>query len=145
MDQPKDSAPGAAGKPPTEAKPASTSEPSAQPGSKGPAARRSQRVMLVVPVEVAWRTGAGVRVLEDAQTEVVSQHGALLKIETPLPVAAQVEVIRPAIGRAAQARVVTVSQPSEDGMVRIAIELAIPSAEFWGIGFPEPREPKKTK
>ncbi len=109
---------------------------SPQPALEGAAKRRSQRVLLSMPVDVVWDTGAGVRVREQGQTEVVSRHGALLKMETTLPASTQVDILRPSIGSAARARVVLATERGRDGMVRIAVELANPRADFWSIGLP---------
>jgi hypothetical protein len=98
--------------------------------------RRSTRVLLVMPVDVAWTSKDGLQVQEHAETEVVSQHGAMLRMGTRLPVGVQLELRRPASGMSGKARVVGVGNPSPDGMARIAVELAVPSDAFWGISFP---------
>ncbi len=98
--------------------------------------RRSTRVLLVIPVDVAWTSKDGLSVQEHAETEVVSQHGAMLRMGTRLPVGVQVELRRPANGLSGKARVVGVGNPSPDGMARVAVELTVPSDAFWGISFP---------
>lgn len=108
---------------------------SAKSGSEGDR-RRSTRVLLVMPVDVAWTSKDGLQVQEHAETEVVSQHGAMLRMGTRLPVGVQLELRRPASGMSAKARVVGVGNPSPDGMARVAVELAVPSDAFWGISFP---------
>lgn len=109
--------------------------------SERAAQRRSQRVLLVVPVQVVWTTKDGVRVQEAAQTEVVNQHGALLKMEASLAVGTRVEISRPAVGRSLKARVVGSFSPGKDGLPRVAIELLVPTVDFWGISFPPLRTP----
>lgn len=98
--------------------------------------RRSTRVLLVMPVDVAWTSKEGLQVQEHAETEVVSQHGAMLRMSTRLPVGVQLELRRPASGMSGKARVVGVGNPSPDGMARVAVELTVPSDAFWGISFP---------
>lgn len=98
--------------------------------------RRSTRVLLVMPVDVAWTSKDGLQVQEHAETEVVSQHGAMLRMGTRLPVGMHVELRRPASGMSGKARVVGVGNPAPDGMARVAVELAVPSDAFWGISFP---------
>jgi len=98
--------------------------------------RRSTRVLLVMPVDVAWTSKDGLQVQEHAETEVVSLHGAMLRMSTRLPVGMQVELRRPASGMSGKARVVGVGNPSPDGMARVAIELSMPSDAMWGISFP---------
>ncbi len=99
--------------------------------------RRSQRVLLVIPVEVAWTTAEGLRVAENAETEVVNAHGALLRMKTFLPISVEVELMRPRTRQSALARVVwTGDLAEEDEWTRIAVELAVPSETFWGVSIP---------
>lgn len=98
--------------------------------------RRSTRVLLVIPVDVAWTSKDGLQVQEHAETEVVSQHGAMLRMGTRLPVGVQLDLRRSASGKSSKARVVGVGNPSPDGMARVAVELMAPSDAFWGISFP---------
>ena len=98
--------------------------------------RRSTRVLLVIPVEVSWTSKDGLHVQEHAETEVVSQHGALLRMGTRLPAATQLDLRRPATGQASKAKVVGVGNPSSDGLARVAVELVMPSDSFWGVSFP---------
>jgi hypothetical protein len=98
--------------------------------------RRSTRVLLVMPVDVGWTSKDGLQVQEHAETEVVSQHGAMLRMGSRLPVGVHVELRRPASGQSAKARVVGVGNPSPDGLARVAVELTTPSDAFWGISFP---------
>lgn len=111
---------------------------SPKPGGAAPGAekRRSQRVLLVVPVEVGWATGEGIRVQEHAETEVVGAYGALFRMKTSLPVGTQVQVRRPRIGQVANARVVYSGPRGPDGLARVAVELTAPSYDFWGIKIP---------
>jgi hypothetical protein len=98
--------------------------------------RRSTRVMLVMPVEVKWMSKDGPWVQEHAETEVVSQHGAMLKMKARLNPGMQIEIRRPSVGLSAKAKVVGVGNPSPDGMARVAVEMLSPSDAFWGVSFP---------
>ena len=98
--------------------------------------RRSQRVLIVIPVSVSWTTKEGVRVKEEAHTEVVSRHGALLRFKGSLPVGAQVELSRLRTGAASHAKVVWAGKPDADGIGRVAVELTETSDEFWGVYLP---------
>jgi len=107
--------------------------------------RRSTRVLLVMPVDVAWTSKDGLQVQEHAETEVVSQHGAMLRMGTRLPVGVQLELRRTASGKSSKARVVGVGNPSPDGLARVAVELTSPSDAFWGISFPSMMPPAPAK
>ena len=99
--------------------------------------RRSQRVRLAVPVDVAWKTSDGARHSEHAKSEVVSAYGGVLQMNEPYPPLKQVvELSHPSTHRSCRARVVWVMEPENDESARVAVELAIPSQAFWGISFP---------
>lgn len=99
--------------------------------------RRSTRVMLVIPVEVKYMTKEGPWVQEHAETEVVSLHGAMLRMKARLTPGTQMEVRRPEISKSAKAKVVGAGSPSNDGLARIAIEILPPNdSTFWGVCFP---------
>jgi len=54
--------------------------------------RRSQRVVVGVPVEVLSARDSGEQVCQPAWTEVVSAHGALLRLETPIPLGTVIQL-----------------------------------------------------
>jgi hypothetical protein len=98
--------------------------------------RRSTRVLLVIPVEVAWTTREGSGCSEKAETEVVSQHGAMLRMPTRLAPGTKLRINRQANQQSCEARVVGVGNPSPDGLARVAVEMTVPSDAFWGVSFP---------
>ena len=98
--------------------------------------RRSQRVLIVIPVNVSWTTKDGVRVKEEAHTEVVSRHGALLRLKGSLPLGAKVDLSRHHTGHSSPAKVVWSGRPDAEGIGRVAVELAETSDEFWGVYLP---------
>lgn len=98
--------------------------------------RRSQRVLIIIPVNVSWTTKDGVRVKEEAHTEVVSRHGALLRLKGSLPVGAKVELSRHHTGHSSHAKVVWSGKPDVEGVGRVAVELSETSDEFWGVYLP---------
>jgi hypothetical protein len=125
------------------------------------ARRRSERVLLVVPLEATWTTNTGAHVVERVQTEVVNAHGALLRLKSAIPTETNLQLTRilpepevtfdlkPALtsSRAdgaqpqepptASARVVWACGPEPpDGLARVGVELYVPSQKFWGISFP---------
>lgn len=98
--------------------------------------RRSQRVYLVVPVDVVWTRSDGLRVREPAHTEVVNAHGALLRIDAKLHLGTEVQLIHRKTHNSTRARVVNIYPPEKDGVPRIAFELTEPSETFWGVSIP---------
>lgn len=102
--------------------------------------------MLVVPVEVKWMTHDGPWVQEHAETEVVSLHGAMLRMKARLTPGTQIEVRRPEIKKSAKAKVVGAGNPTTDGLARVAIEILAPNdSTFWGISFPNAVAPADDK
>ncbi|HEX9763972.1 MAG: PilZ domain-containing protein [Candidatus Acidiferrales bacterium] len=98
--------------------------------------RRSQRVLIVIPALVSWTTKDGVRIKEEAHTEVISRHGAMLRVKGSMTMGAEVELTRPQARLSTKAKVVWVGKPDADGFVRVGLELTVPSAEFWGVYLP---------
>lgn len=98
--------------------------------------RRSQRVFIVIPVNISFTNKDGVRIKEEVHTEIVSRHGALLRVKGSIPLHAEVELSRPRTSQSAHARVVWTGKPDAEGITRVAVELATPSTEFWGVYLP---------
>ncbi len=97
--------------------------------------RRSQRVLLVIPIEVEWTTKEGKSTKEAAETEIVSAHGALLRMKSRIPLSIEITLYQRRVRQSTRARVVGVSS-RPDGE-RVAVELSIPSWSFWGVSFPD--------
>ena len=98
--------------------------------------RRSQRLHLAVPVEVAWTGEDGTHISEPAETEILNAHGALLRMKPRLPIAIGIHLTSPRTGSSTQARVVGFCEPTSKGLLGIAVELAAPNQAFWGVSFP---------
>ncbi len=99
--------------------------------------RRSQRVHLVVPLNVVWTTPDGVHHNEPAKTEVINAHGGLLQMKEPYPgIKEVVELSHSSTAQSCKGRVVWIFEPEVGKLARIAIELAVASQAFWGVSFP---------
>lgn len=98
--------------------------------------RRSDRVFLVVPVDVMWMKAEGKQAKESAATEVVNAHGALLRMKAPLPVNTRVVLTHRVTQQSSPARVVGTQPPEDGGKMGIAVELDEPSESFWGVSIP---------
>ena len=97
--------------------------------------RRSQRIPMVKPVEVAWHTEEGIYVKKQAQTEEVSAHGALLRAEHDLPVRGVIALKQGTATNWAMAQVARCCPARPDGQTLVAVELTVPSEAFWGVLF----------
>ncbi|MFQ5696130.1 MAG: hypothetical protein ACE5HB_09090 [Terriglobia bacterium] len=108
-----------------------------QSGQQDDDRRRSQRVRLAIPVTVSWKSKEGNTHTEQAQTEEVNAHGAVVLMTTALPLAATVQLTNTRTSQTARARVVALRSPA-DGKQRVAFELKVPTDTFWGIIIPAP-------
>lgn len=94
--------------------------------------RRSQRIPSVAPVKVAWHTQDGTFAKEQAETEDISEHGALLRMKHGFLVREVVVLSRDRATDWTMARVMRCGPPRPEGWIPVAVELAVPSQTFWG-------------
>jgi hypothetical protein len=97
--------------------------------------RRSERVMLQVPVTVLGETPEHRQVREETQTLVVNAHGGLLKLKAEVLSGQPLILVNPKNSKKQHCRVVRVEQPSPDYFA-VAFEFDQPSPGFWPITFP---------
>ncbi|MGB7281042.1 MAG: hypothetical protein WBE13_02175 [Candidatus Acidiferrum sp.] len=97
--------------------------------------RRSERVMLQIPVTVLADTPERVPVQEDTQTLVVNAHGGLMKLKMELLLGQPIILVNPQTGVEQGCRVVRIDQPSPDYFA-VAFEFDRPAPKFWPVTFP---------
>lgn len=110
---------------------------SAPPFGNDPAhnRRRSQRVLLRMPIQVIVR-GTGTRhVSEDTFTSSVNAHGALIYLSQNVE-AGQKIIIKSMQTEEEQFVRVVRSNPVPEGKFEVAIEFLRPAPKFWRIAFP---------
>ncbi len=98
--------------------------------------RRSQRVHLLVPLEMAWTTKENEQIKEHGETEEVNAHGALLWVKNCPSPRTPVKLTHGHTGNSTMARVISERNLRPTGYRQVAVELAVPSYAFWGISFP---------
>ena len=96
--------------------------------------RRSERVILQVPVTVLTETAEREQVQEVTQTLVVNAHGGLLKLKMEV-LAGQPFVLVNSKGVQEQCHVVRIDQPSPDYFA-VAFQFDEPAPMFWPVSFP---------
>jgi len=97
--------------------------------------RRSQRVLLRMPIAVI-ASGPDKKMLrENTQTLVVNAHGALINLDLPVRVGQVVILQNPETGEEQSCRVVRIN-PVRDSKTEVGIEFLKPAPNFWRVSFP---------
>ena len=98
--------------------------------------RRSSRIIISIPLEVAGRDADGREIRAAATTKYVNKHGAHLLAERPFPVNAEITLRLPHLEREQRCKVVWVSnERDETGRAGLGIQLER-AENFWGVQFP---------
>lgn len=103
--------------------------------------RRSERVLLRVPIKIYGIAQDDSHLNEASETAVVSRLGALVRTSVPLKQGSQLEVRNNFSEESEKFRVVWTSEKPKDGKYEIGIEILTPRDDFWGVRFP-PKERK---
>jgi len=97
--------------------------------------RRSERVMLQIPILVKTDSAEDEHFEEETHTLVVNAHGGLLKLEMEVLAGQPIVLRNPRSGAEVAARVVRVENPP-GGYTAVAFEFLEPSPHFWPVDFP---------
>jgi hypothetical protein len=107
--------------------------------------RRSQRILLAVPVRVTGKRANGTPFVEHTKTLIVNAHGALLQLQEPVREGQALSVRNVTTGEEAPCKVVDLS-PGPNAVSEIGVEFAQPNSHFWRVSFPpadwSPRSPE---
>jgi hypothetical protein len=94
--------------------------------------RRSPRLAIRILVRVEWEAGEKT-VAQQAISESISAHGALLKITADTPPFGRLLLENPATTERLYARVVKVGAVAEGSKTfMVGVDFEAPSPEFWG-------------
>jgi hypothetical protein len=97
--------------------------------------RRSQRVLLRIPVQVIGRGPDKKPVSELTQTAVVNAHGALIYLSLKVTVGQVIILKNPETNEEQLCRVAR-ADPAPDGRSEVGIEFVKPAPNFWRVAFP---------
>jgi hypothetical protein len=100
--------------------------------------RRSERVVLRVPVHLSAVMPGGKRISIEAHTLVVNAHGGLLDIGIEMVRGQQIRLSNSKTDIVATGKVLRV-EGSEEGRFSVAFEFECPAPHFWPVSFP-PRD-----
>jgi len=97
--------------------------------------RRSQRVMVSIPVHVATKNTVGAEIIEKTKTVSVSPHGALVRLEMAVTKGQTVVLRDPSTNEALECSVVYLGNMQE-GRREVGISFVQPNRSLWRIAFP---------
>lgn len=97
--------------------------------------RRTQRVLVNIPVEVAAHNSLGTEVFEETKTISISAHGALLQLKMQVA-KGQTIVLRNPSTKAALECSVDYLGTAHDGSREVGVTFVAPNQTLWKISFP---------
>jgi len=115
---------------------APVSQPRASGADSNPAAkRRSQRVVIDIPVTIFGKSADGKIITENTKTVTVNAHGALVTLNFDVDPQKSALLVHSKTGTQVQCRV-AYRKETKKGCFDVGLEFAIPDPKFWGITFP---------
>jgi hypothetical protein len=106
--------------------------------------RRSQRVLMTVPVRVSGQTGAGLPFDEETHTRAISAHGALILVSTQVHRGQRLSLSNLQTRAALECVVAHIDRHQRDHP-QVGVEFTLPNPVFWHVAFPPkdwtPRHP----
>ncbi|MGD0921552.1 MAG: PilZ domain-containing protein [Terriglobia bacterium] len=99
--------------------------------------RRSERVLLQIPIEVKGTDAEGKPFTERTHTVTINRHGARIALKTPVQAEGRITIVNQRSGRSCPFRVVGRTGKSLGGGPEWGVECLGPGVNFWGISFPE--------
>jgi hypothetical protein len=97
--------------------------------------RRSQRVLMTMPVRISGQTGVGLHFEEETQTRAISAHGALIPVSTKV-CRGQRLTLSNIHTKAVLECVVAHIEKSQSSQPQVGVEFMLPNPMFWHVAFP---------
>jgi PilZ domain len=97
--------------------------------------RRSQRVLMQVPVRIRSTDAQGKTVEEETETLAINAHGALVLLQTRLVSGSKVMLHHKKTLEEQECQVVFLG-PVRSGKAEIGLEFSAPRPTFWRVAFP---------
>jgi PilZ domain len=106
--------------------------------------RRSQRVLMTIPVRVSGKTGAALPFKEDAHTRAISAHGALIRLSAQVHRGQRLTLSNVQTKASLECVVAHIDRRQKD-QPQVGVEFMLPNPMFWHVAFPPkdwtPRHP----
>jgi hypothetical protein len=100
--------------------------------------RRTQRVMISIPVQVCGQNAVGSQFEEGTHTLVVNANGALVRLSASVKKGQLLQLQNTATGSNAECVVAYRSQ-HQGGLWEVGVSFSLPNPKFWQVAFP-PRD-----
>jgi hypothetical protein len=97
--------------------------------------RRSQRILLSVPVQVSGRNANGALFSEETTTLIVNAQGGLIALKQEVAVGQTISVKHETTLQEISSAVMNI-EAGTDGVREIGIEFVRPDTKFWRVTFP---------
>jgi PilZ domain len=98
--------------------------------------RRSERVVLRIPLQLSAELPDGRRINVEAHTLVVNAHGGLLDVGMEMVRGQQIRLRNLKTEIFTSGRVLRVEKAEEGGHFSVAFEFEAPCPQFWPVSFP---------
>jgi len=106
--------------------------------------RRSQRVLMTIPVRVSGQAGVGLPFEEETHTRAISAHGALIRVSTQVHRGQRLTLSNVQTKGALECVVAHIDRHQKDHP-QVGVEFTLPNPMFWHVAFPPkdwtPRHP----
>jgi hypothetical protein len=107
--------------------------------------RRSQRIVLSVPLLISGKRASGPPIAEESTTLIVSAHGALLLIREPMILGQVLTLTNLSTTEEIICTVIDIAEGTS-GVREVGVEFATECSRFWRVSFPpadwSPRSPE---
>ncbi len=100
--------------------------------------RRSQRVLVTIPVRVSGQSGAGLPFEEETHTRAISAHGALILVSTQVHRGQRLTLLNLQTKAALECVVAHIDRHQRDHP-QVGVDFMLPNPMFWHVAFP-PRD-----
>ncbi len=99
--------------------------------------RRTQRILLRIPIQVRAQFDGDAPISEDTTTLIVNAHGASIALAMKIRPGQKIILRNWATAKEHECRVVHILE-KPGGKNEIGISFPYPMPEFWNVGFPPP-------
>jgi len=103
-----------------------------------PNRRRSERLLLSIPIRVEGTNPTGEKFAETTRTVIINRHGAWIQLKQPVSAGVSLRITNLVAHRDADFRVVGPTQPRSDQGGEWGVECRDDKRNIWGIDFPPP-------